>query len=97
MTHNVVYAQTAFPRTHKKLRPITARSPAATPSVTAEPVACKHARERKAPRMRAVTAMILWSREMTSLRNLKRFGSAISSHQTVVSTTTPAVSDKTDD
>lgn len=62
------------------------RIPVPIPNVLAAPRDWVMERPMKPPRKRAITAMILWSREMTQ-RRWKSLGSAMSSHHTVVNTT----------
>ncbi len=62
------------------------RNPVPMPNDAGEPIACKIARLQNPPTKREETAIILRSRDATR-RGANSLGSAMSSHQTVVSTT----------
>jgi hypothetical protein len=81
------FAAGFFAGTSSQENAMMTRTPVAMPSAEGDPMVWTIAREMKPPRKRAAMPMTLWSREMTILFKLKSFGSAMSSHHTVVSTT----------
>jgi hypothetical protein len=88
--HDFVGAAARFPGTKNQLKAMRTRNPAPIPNEAGEPIDCKIARLQNPPTKTEETAIILRSRDATR-RAENSLGSAMSSHQTVVSTTCKTV------